>query len=101
MHVPSINAVQLNSLRVQSAASLPQTLIICNCLLFMQHLLERMLDLLDMNETFMEDMQIRSPLLRKWLGAAGDTELWHRVYIIRVLDPVTQQMQYCLIQVCD
>jgi len=63
-----------------------------------EHSLERMMQLLDRQETFLERMPIHSPLLRKWLGAKEDQEIWHGVRVIRLQDPYSRQMQYCLIQ---
>ncbi|KAF5833786.1 hypothetical protein DUNSADRAFT_9771 [Dunaliella salina] len=64
-----------------------------------EDLMVEMQKVLGDQEPFVEKMEIRSPLLRAWMGAGEDEEVWHRVHIIRIVDPITCQPQYCLSQV--
>lgn len=65
----------------------------------MQSLLGEMLRAVEDNCVFQDRMQITSPMLRAWFGLAEGDELWHRVQITRMHDPIQQRPLLCVCQV--
>ncbi|KAF5833788.1 hypothetical protein DUNSADRAFT_9773 [Dunaliella salina] len=63
-----------------------------------EDLMVKMHEVLADHVPFVERTEIRSPLLRAWMGAGENEEVWHRVHIIRIEDPITLQPQFCLSQ---